>query len=357
MYGQQADSTRKDSLSGFDKFNKKAEALFKILPVPIFSYSPEAGNVFGLAKFNVLNLSKKDTISKPSKLSEVLTVSTNGWVNASVSTELVFDRNKYVLISFVNFKKETEYIYEIGNEINNNPQSDVINRLVFAGTGLRLLAKNFYAGIAFDLANYFSIQPDSNSFLIKDSVTGIAGGLSAGLGFSAAFDSRDNRYNASKGAYIISTLLFYPSGLGPYPYTKFNLDARKFFNPWLRHVIAIQATTSYANGVVPFYGLPMLGGDSQMRGYYEGALRDNVLLDGQIEYRMPVWNIFGIVGWFGAGRVADQYSHLSLDGFHLSYGGGVRIKVDSKHNTNLRFDFGFGPGGIQGFYINFGEAF
>jgi hypothetical protein len=50
---------KKDSLSGFDKFNKKAENLFKILPVPIYSYSPEAGNIFGLAKFNVLSLSKE----------------------------------------------------------------------------------------------------------------------------------------------------------------------------------------------------------------------------------------------------------------------------------------------------------
>ena len=46
-----------------------------------------------------------------------------------------------------------------------------------------------------------------------------------------------------------------------------------------------------------------------------------------------------------------------MDQFHLSYGPGLRIMVDSKHKTNLRFDFGFGPSGIQGFYVNFGEAF
>ena len=80
-------------------------------------------------------------------------------------------------------------------------------------------------------------------------------------------------------------------------------------------------------------------------------------MDAQVEYRMPVWNIFGIVGWFGVGRVAQSYNDLALDGFHLSYGPRLRIRVDSKHNTNLRFDFGFGPGGIQGFYINFREAF
>ena len=84
---------KKDS-TGFDRFNAKAEHLFKILPVPIYSYSPEAGNIYGLAKFNVINLNKKDTISKASKLSEVFTASSLHQVNASISTQLVIRRRQ-----------------------------------------------------------------------------------------------------------------------------------------------------------------------------------------------------------------------------------------------------------------------
>src|SRR4029079_5803908 len=111
----QSDTTTagKDSLSGFDSFNKKAEHLFKILPVPLYSYSTEAGNTFGLAKFNLFDLSKKDTVSKPSKLSEVVTFSSKGRVNASVTTELVFHQNKYVILSYINYKKQPEYIFGI----------------------------------------------------------------------------------------------------------------------------------------------------------------------------------------------------------------------------------------------------
>jgi hypothetical protein len=94
-----------------------------------------------------------------------------------------------------------------------------------------------------------------------------------------------------------------------------------------------------------------------MRGYYQGAFRDKVLVDAQVEYRMPIWKIFGVTGWIGAGRVGSSYGDLAIDGFKLSYGGGLRIKVDSKNNTNLRLDFGFGPGGISGTYISFAEAF
>ena len=119
----------------------------------------------------------------------------------------------------------------------------------------------------------------------------------------------------------------------------------------------MQATTTATGGNVPFYDLALLGGDSKMRGYYQGAFRDNVLVDAQVEYRMPIWKIFGMTTWIGTGRVADKYSNMALDGFKVSYGVGLRIKVDSKNNTNLRLDFGFGGNGIKGTYINFAEAF
>lgn len=349
-------SAKKDS-TGFDRFNTKAERLFKILPVPIYSYSPEAGNIYGLAKFNVISLSKKDTISKPSKLSGVFTTSTLGRVNASIATQLVFDENKYVIISYVNYKKQPEYIWDIGNTITEDPDQDIVNRFVFAGTALRLVAKDFYVGVPFEVADYFGIIADSNSILVKDSVTGLQGGTSVGLGLAAAYDTRDNRYNPHHGSYILGTAAFFPGSWGPYAFSKFGLDARKYL-PWgKKNVLAGQVTTSYATGDVPFYELSELGGDSQMRGYYEGGLRDNVLVDAQVELRLHIWNIFGIVGWFGVGQVQNSYSQIAMDQFHLSYGPGLRIRVDTKHDTNLRFDFGFGPGGVQGFYVNFGEAF
>lgn len=354
------DSTAaQDSLSEFDSFNKKMERLFVYMPVPLYSYSTEAGNTFGLAKFNVINQYKNDTVTKPSKISEVFTISTEGRINASISNELVFRNNKYILLSYINYKKTPEYIFGIGNDVKREDVEEIkTERIKFYAVGLMLLGKDFYAGAGIDLANYFSVQTDSNSFLVAGNVSGLNGGPDIGMGLAAAWDTRDNRYNAYKGYYILTTLFFYPEFVGSaYQFTAFNFDARKFINPWLNHVIAFQATTTFTNHDVPFYDLALMGGEDKMRGYYKGAFRDRVLVDAQVEYRMPVWNIFGVTGWIGTGRVAPSYEDISLDGFRLSYGGGLRIKVDSKHNTNLRFDFGFGPDGIKGFYINFAEAF
>jgi Omp85 superfamily domain len=366
VFGQTVSAAVQDSVpkaakdtSGFDKFNKKAENLFRILPVPIYSYNNLAGNIYGLAKFNVISLSKKDTISKPSKLSGVFTVSSNGNINASVAANLVFNQDNDIVITYVNFQQQPEYIFGIGNNVTKeNAEPISSTRILFAATWLRQFLKHFYAGIAFSYANYFNIQTDSNSFLKEDTVAGVNGGASVGIGFAFTYDTRDNRYNASKGGYIIGTFQAHPSWIGSvYQFSRFDLDARKFFHPWTSGVIALQATTTYCNGNTPFYSLAEMGGSYQMRGYYEGAFRDNVLVDAQVEYRQHVWNIFGATAFFGVGQVGPNYSAISLNGFHLDYGGGLRIRVDSKHNTNLRFDFGFGPGGIQGVIINFAEAF
>jgi outer membrane protein assembly factor BamA len=356
---QDTAAVQADTLSKFDATNAKMERLFKIIPVPLYSYSTEAGHTFGLAKFNLIDLSKNDTISAASKISEVLTFSTLGRVNISVSTELNWHNGRYMVTGYINYKQQPEYVLGIGNDVSIDDVEQIsFTRLKFVNYFLIQAVKNLYLGVGVDLTNYTDIEYDSTSFLVEDNVLGVDGGTSTGLGFAAIYDSRDNRYNAYKGWFVALKTMTFPSWMGnPYLYSSYNLDARTYINPWLKHVIALQATTSLRTNDVPFYELAMLGGEDQMRGYYKGALRDNVLVDGQLEYRMPVWKMFGITAFVGTGRVAESYSDLSLDGFWLSYGGGLRIRVDTKHNTNLRLDWGFGPNGVNGFYINFAEAF
>ena len=335
------------------------EKFFKYAPAPIITYSSEAGNVFGLAKFNLFHPSKKDTISKPSKVSAVVTVSTKGRVNVSVVNDLILKENKYMILSYFNYKKTPEYMLGIGNDVSIDDAEEVVqNRTKFATAAMRRVKENYYAGISLDFSDYFDIETDSNSFLIRDEVTGLRGGSDIGVGLAGALDSRDNRYNPNNGALLLTTVTFYPKFLGSrYEFTSVYIDARKYFKVFRKSVLAMQATTSYTSGDVPFYDLALLGGEDKMRGYYKGALRDKVLFDTQVEFRMPVWNIFGITTWVATGRVADSYKNMSLNGLWLSYGGGIRIRVDSENNANLRLDMGFGPNGVSGFYFNFAEAF
>lgn len=365
IFGQEdpplADSLKSgDNLgSKFDRINSKIEAAFKIIPVPVVSYSKEAGNTVGLAKFNAFRLNKNDTISGYSKVSEVFTISTRGNINASVSTILSFYEDKCLVLGFINFRKSPEYIFGIGNDVDIEGAEEIsTSRLKFANTFLYKVYSDFYVGIGVDITNTFDIKKDSTSFLVQDNYPGKDGGTTTGIGIVTAWDSRDNRYNPHKGSYMLLSYLVFRNITGSgFNYSKVRLDLRKYHTPWYKHVIALQIVTDYSWGKVPFYDLSMLGGEEQMRGYYKGALRDYSLVTGQIEYRVPVWKVFGVTGWVGSGRVANNYQHMAFNGLKLNYGFGFRIKVDSESDINLRMDFGFGPNGIKGFYFNFAEAF
>lgn len=351
---------KKSKLEKFNDFNAKAEALFKIIPVPFFGYSTEAGTIYGLAKGNVFDLSKKDTISKPSRVNGLLSNSTEGRLNVVASSQFFIKENKYQFISYLFYQKQPQYFFGIGNDVNINDAEQInFDRIKFYSNNMMRIKENLYVGIPIEFANYWNMQIPTDSFLYQQNVSGVKGGYDVGTGLSFLYDTRVNPYNAQQGFYCLSSLVFHPSFLGStYKFTNFILDTRKYFNPWFNHIIALQAYTSNAFGDTPFYNLSMMGGSDRMRGYYQGGFRDKALVDSQIEYRAPIWNIFGVVGFLGTGRVFSNYSDLSFEKWRFSYGAGLRVMVDSKHKNNLRLDFGFGEGGaLKGTYISFSEAF
>ena len=131
------DSIPKDTLSKFAKFNKKAEKLFKIIPVPIVSYSTETGSVFGLAKFNTVRLVKSDSISTESSFSELITFSTTGQFKVVVASNLYLKENKFNIIGAVAYIEFPEYILGVGNVVSRDSVEQIkSNRLPFSNAFL-----------------------------------------------------------------------------------------------------------------------------------------------------------------------------------------------------------------------------
>jgi hypothetical protein len=81
----------------------------------------------------------------------VFTASTWAGLTHPLPRSWSLDEDRYVIISYVNYRKEPEYIWDIGNTITENPEQDIVERFVFAGTALRQVKKNFYLGIPFDV--------------------------------------------------------------------------------------------------------------------------------------------------------------------------------------------------------------
>ena len=155
-----------------------------------------------------------------------------------------------------------------------------------------------------------------------------------------------------------------------FDYTRFDLDFRKYFTTFGKHVLALQLTLADTWGEPPFENLALLGGKTIMRGHYEGRFRDNTLYAMQAEYRLPLvrsqWidnrdkvpfrERWGIVGFFGLGDVAHSFADIDLNKVKTSFGVGIRYLVLPKERINVRVDFGFGSQ-IPGIYFNIREAF
>jgi hypothetical protein len=73
---------------------------------------------------------------------------------------------------------------------------------------------------------------------------------------------------------------------------------------------------------------------------------------------------FGITrdGLFGAVVFANAESFSAAPSNHLQsvqpgVGGGIRIKLNKKSNTNIAVDYGVGTQGSRGLFVNVGEVF
>jgi hypothetical protein len=343
----------------FDQFKKKAEKFFFYFPAPIFAYAPESGYIYGLAKINLIDLSPAESGTTPTDIHELVSFSTLGHLDLYVGTQVYLRADSYFLQDGIGYSYFPKYIRGIGNQPSvKDIESIVLRQFYTNNVFYKALYHDNFLGFVCNVSNFSDITLQKNSYLAINDVTGKDGGKSVGFGLSFLYDSRDNRYNASSGQYVNLESTFYQDRFGSdFNYTHYVVDLREFLPMYHTQVLAFQLYTEANLGDVPFFSLAKLGGPNRMRGYYEGMVRDKVIVDSQVEYRVPIWSIFGLTAWIGTGRVADSYGSMKAADFWFSYGFGLRFMIDSKTKTNLRVEFGFGEEGSQAINVNFSEAF
>lgn len=351
--------TTKTLVSRIEKFNRRAEKFFTYVPVTIISYSQETGNNFGIAKYNMIHFYKDDSITSPSKFTALTTFSTLGNIKLIGDWKVYFKENKQLIYGTIGYRYFPEYIIGTGNRPSRDSLEKITNEVFWVEL---YFAKQFiqdnFLGLGFNYQNFLSVNKEHDSFLSRNDILGSNGGKISGLMLFYIFDNRKNRYTPFNGGYIELTLKSNNKAFGSdYTYLDVRLDTRKYFKVFNTNVIAVQGFCGIQNGNIPYFDLYKLGGDNQMRGYYFGAIRDQNIFMTQIEYRLPIWNIFGMTAWYGKGKVYSKNEKLTLYEMWNSYGLGLRIMVDSKSKTNLRLDLGFNDYGNPAFILNFSEAF
>jgi hypothetical protein len=178
-------------------------------------------------------------------------------------------------------------------------------------------------------------------------------------GLHLELDGRDSQYYSHTGG-----LTVLKAGVGRAAYAleghtlgRLDLDARRFFQLYGEHVLAIQIMAQFRTGAVPFELMPMLGGDALLRGYYQGRYRAKQLLALQLEYRFPLLWRFGGVLFGGTGEVAPDVSALASGSLHSAGGTGLRLTLDRDEHINLRIDVAIRQGGETSGYLSISEAF
>ena len=186
-------------------------------------------------------------------------------------------------------------------------------------------------------------------------------GTHAGLGLRLILDDRDGVWFPRRGRLMSVFARVYRRDLGgDRDWEHQGLNLRQYLALGAlrgQPVLALQLLLDHAPGDVPFYELPSLGGDNELRGYPGARFRDHARLLGQMELRFSeLWGPLGAVGFLGYGDVAPVPGELALGQGKLGWGLGLRYLYDAASGLHLRMDFGRGDG-EESFTITVGEAF
>ncbi|MCI0474278.1 MAG: outer membrane protein assembly factor, partial [Ignavibacteria bacterium] len=374
------DSTKKDTGSDTSKtllssfktkstINELDTANFKLNQVKFFGYpyvfyTPETEFAFGLGGM-VYFRTAISASQKPSKILVSAYYTTNSQYYITIQPKLYFPGLSRVYVEAkVYFANEQKKFFGIGNSTQNLENKDYFYKSQSFGVYGEVLRKGFLLdnmliGLTYDYYNMVMKDKMTNPFL-TDSTSTIAGnngGKVGGIGVIFSYDSRDNVSFPSKGGYYKVSETIYGKGFASdFTYTKFKLDIKQFFMPIKTHILACELYSNLTTGTPPFHGMPLVGGASLMRGYYEGRYRDANLLAGQLEYRKILFWRIGMTAFYSAGEVFDNFGNMKIAQVRSAYGFGLRFVFDQKEKINLRVDFAK-TNESTGVYFGVDEAF
>lgn len=356
---QKSDSTN----SKLDKTNKTIEKLIRIYPIPAVSYSSETNWLFGLTKINSFRMGTKnqhDESIQPSRIMAVVYLTLNKQYKAFITSDLIFGKNKYESFTKVMFVDFPNYYYGVGDDTKLEDECWVeTESLSFEQSFGYKFNKNWYVGIKYHYNNYYKVDSVPNAEVCSFDFAELEKnkGLQSGFGFKISRETRDNRLNAKKGSLLFFEFMNYGKWLGSkFEYNSVVFDFRKFITPkkWLTIAGQFYAEAKFGN--VPVQSLALMGGDNRMRGIYIGRFRDKTMIEGQVEFRIPIYWIFSGTIFSGLGEVASDLGTYTWQGIKLTYGAGLRVSVNQATRSNVRFDVGFFEGAPL-FFFNFTEAF
>ena len=346
-----------------DNINQKMETIIKYSPIPVVSYSSITDWLFGITKINSFRIGAKDqsdTTIQPSTITALAYLTLNNQYKFVLSSKLMFGENKYISATKFMMIDFPEIYFGIGNNTKSSDSCLVTTKnIAFNQSFAYKPIKRWYIGIKYSFNNYIKVDTIGNDVSCNIDVSNLPEneGIQSGIGIMISRETRDNRFNARKGSYLLFKYMNFGNWIGSkFNYNSFTFEYNKYITPIKGLTIASQVYTEAKFGDVPIQSLARMGGSHQMRGIYNGRFRDHTMITTQVELRFPIFWIFGGAVFTGFGEVAPDYEAYTWDGIKWTYGAGLRMMVYKATRTNLRFDVGFFEKRPL-FFFTFSEAF
>ncbi|MFA0442518.1 hypothetical protein AB4560_21675 [Vibrio sp. 10N.222.51.C12] len=324
--------------------------------IPAVFYTPEQGLGLGMLYVGLYGeLDEGD--GQPSSMVINPYASSNGSLGITLSNKHFYNSgNNRVFTDIKVFDDAAVYYgqgYDNGQQDDN--KVDFKERVVdIKPTWLTRVKGDYFLGLG---GNIKSVSPhekefenQANDYLAAE----LTDNTSYGVFISNVYDTRDNVTNASRGTLLQADIGYYQDATNSESFGKYSLKASQYYAlAPMPGLLAWQVQANLTSGEVPWNQRPDLGGADAMRGYILGRYRDNQMMMGQVEYRLPVYWRVGVVFWGAAGTVSDDVSGL-WDNTLASAGTGFRLKI--KDTVNVRADIGYGEHGGT-FYFHVNEVF
>src|SRR4051812_29527064 len=209
----------------------------------------------------------------------------------------------------------------------------------FIGPQYRLLATD--ASFAHDASASGIPSPDLES-------------KTSGLGAVLAYDSLDQPFSATRGFRAEVTYSQQAEALGgDFDYGRLNYFGITYVPLGDKFVLGLRVDGGLiTDGDAPFYDLPSLS----IRGIPRGRYVDNAALLTEAELRYDVTERWSLIGFAGAGRVADTFGDLGSAETHTAVGTGFRYLIARQYGMRLGVDVGYGDDGDWSVYVTMGTG-
>tara|TARA_R110002051_G_scaffold320899_2_gene407210 strand:+ start:4031 stop:5179 length:1149 start_codon:yes stop_codon:yes gene_type:complete len=325
--------------------------------LPTAYYTPEKKFGVGLLMVGLYKTDNASSEEQPSSLVLNSFASMNQSYGVTVENMAFLNQGKQRLLLDLELHNEAAVYYGVGIEqgdqdLNHHEFKEQLYS--FKPRWMTEVADNYFIGVG---ADFIYTTADSLELVATqapvDANSLLPDNFSSGVVITSIYDSRDYRLNATKGwLFQLDAGLYQNDQFDSF--STYNIELANYIDlgstPGL---IAWQVQGHLTSGDVPWNLLPDLGGSDAMRGYIRGRYRDEQMMMGQVEYRLPIFQRYGMVFWGSVGSVAPKVSELT-DTLLTAYGTGFRFKI--KDNINLRFDVGVGENDTN-FYLNVNEVF